>query len=66
LMAPGLVGVRHARETARALGIRLRSLEVRGPSEIDYAVAAITTERAGAVIVLAERTSGASNSASSV
>jgi hypothetical protein len=66
LLAPELVGKRHAQETARALGIRLQSLEVRGPGEFDYAFAAITTERAGAVIVLAERTSGTSNSTSSV
>jgi putative ABC transport system substrate-binding protein len=74
LMAPELVGeqlgnapqVRHALETARALGIRLQSMEVRGPGEIDHAFAAITTERAGAVIVLAERTSRTSNSTSSV
>ena len=74
LMAPELVGkqldnapqVRHAQETARALGIRLQSLEVRGPGEIDSAFAATTTERAGAVIVPAERTSGTFNATSSV
>jgi hypothetical protein len=65
-MASEQVGVRHARETARALGIRLQSLEVRGPGEINHAFAAITTERAGAAIVLAERTSGTSNATSSV
>jgi putative ABC transport system substrate-binding protein len=53
-MAPELVGLRHARETARALGIRLQSLEVRGPGEIDQAFAAITKERAAAVIVIAD------------
>ena len=74
LMAPELVGkqlgnspqVRHAQETARALGIRLQSLEVRGPGEIDHAFTAITTARAGAVIVLTERTSGTSDATSSV
>jgi len=44
--------VRHAQDTARALGVRLQLLEARDPSEIDRAFAAITTERAGAVIVL--------------
>ena len=46
--------LRHAQETARALGVRLQPLEVRGPSEIDSAFAAMTTERAGAVIVLVD------------
>ena len=44
--------VRHAQDAARALGVRLQLLEVRDPSEIDKAFAAITAERAGAVIVL--------------
>jgi ABC-type uncharacterized transport system substrate-binding protein len=44
--------VRHAQDTARALGVGLQLLEARDPSEIDKAFAAITTERAGAVIVL--------------
>ena len=44
--------VRAAQDTARALGVRLQLLEARGPSEIDNAFAAITAERAGAVIVL--------------
>jgi hypothetical protein len=65
-MAPELVGTRYAQERAWALGIRLQSLEVGGPGEIDHAFAGITTERAGAVIALAERTSGTSNSTSSV
>ena len=46
--------VRHAQDTARALGVRLQPLEARDPSEIDNAFAAITTERAGAVIVLVD------------
>jgi len=46
--------VRHAQDAARALGVRLQPLEARDPSEIDKAFAAITTERAGAVIVLAD------------
>ena len=46
--------VRHAQDAARALGVRLQLLEARDPSEIDGAFAAITTERAGAVIVLTD------------
>ena len=46
--------LRHAHDAARALGVRLQPLEARSPSEIDTAFAAITTERAGAVIVLAD------------
>jgi len=44
--------LRHAQDAARALGVRLQPLEARDRSEIDSALAAITTERAGAVIVL--------------
>jgi putative ABC transport system substrate-binding protein len=46
--------VRHAQDAARALGVRLQPLEARGPSEIDTAFAAMTNERAGAVIVLVD------------
>ena len=46
--------LRHAQDAARALGVRLQPLEARDPSEIDSAFAAITTERAGAVIVLTD------------
>jgi putative tryptophan/tyrosine transport system substrate-binding protein len=46
--------LRHAQDAARALGVRLQPLEARDPSEIDKAFAAITTERAGAVIVLTD------------
>jgi putative ABC transport system substrate-binding protein len=44
--------VRHAQDAARALGIRLQPLEARSPSEIESAFAAMTTERAGAMVVL--------------
>jgi putative ABC transport system substrate-binding protein len=44
--------LRHAQDAARALGIRLQPLEARGPSEIDSAFAAMTSEQAGALIVL--------------
>jgi putative ABC transport system substrate-binding protein len=46
--------VRHAQDAARALGVRLQLLGARGPSEIDSAFAAMTTEQAGAVIVLVD------------
>ncbi|HEV8532296.1 MAG TPA: ABC transporter substrate-binding protein [Methylomirabilota bacterium] len=46
--------VRHAQDAARVLGVRLQPLEARGPSEIETAFAAMTTERAGAVIVLVD------------
>ena len=46
--------LRHAQDAARASGVRLQPLEARDLSEIDRAFAAITTERAGAVIVLAD------------
>jgi putative ABC transport system substrate-binding protein len=45
---------RQAQDEARAFGLRLQSLEARDPSEIDSAFAAMTRERAGAVIVLAD------------
>jgi putative tryptophan/tyrosine transport system substrate-binding protein len=46
--------LRHAQDAARALGVRLQPLEGRDPSGIDNAFAAITTERAGAVIVIVD------------
>jgi putative ABC transport system substrate-binding protein len=46
--------LRQAQDAARALGVRLQPLEARDPSEIDKAFAAITTERAGGVIVLTD------------
>jgi len=46
--------LRHAQDAARALVVRLQPLEARGPSEIDSAFATITTERAGAVIILSD------------
>ncbi len=44
--------LRHAQDSARALGMRLQVLEARGPSKIDSAFAAMTREQVGAVIVL--------------
>jgi putative ABC transport system substrate-binding protein len=46
--------LREAEVAARALGVRLQPLEVRAPSGIDSAFAAMTRERAGAVIVLVD------------
>ncbi len=46
--------LRHAQDAARALGVRLQPLEARNSSEIDSALAAITSERTGALIVLAD------------
>jgi putative ABC transport system substrate-binding protein len=46
--------VPHAQDAARALGIQLQPMEARDSSEIDNAFAATTTERAGAVIVIAD------------
>jgi putative tryptophan/tyrosine transport system substrate-binding protein len=39
---------------ARSLAVQLQILEVRGPEELDNAFAAMTKERAGAVLVLAD------------
>ncbi len=47
-------GVRPAQAAARTLGVQLQLLEARDPSEIDRAFAAITAERAGAVIVVTD------------
>jgi putative ABC transport system substrate-binding protein len=44
--------VREAEAAARALGVRLHTLEARNPQEIDSAFAAMTTERAGALLIL--------------
>jgi putative ABC transport system substrate-binding protein len=46
--------VRHTQDAAGALGVRFQSLGARGPSEIDSAFAAMTSEQAGAVIVLVD------------
>jgi putative ABC transport system substrate-binding protein len=46
--------LRHAQDTARVLGLRLQPMEARDPSELDNAFAAMTRERAGAVVVFAD------------
>jgi putative tryptophan/tyrosine transport system substrate-binding protein len=44
--------LRQAEAAARALGVRLQTLEARGPQEIDSAFTAMTRERAGALVIL--------------
>jgi putative tryptophan/tyrosine transport system substrate-binding protein len=52
---PGSVPqVRAAEVAARAFGVQLHLLEARGPQEIDSAFAAMTSERVGALVVLAD------------
>jgi putative tryptophan/tyrosine transport system substrate-binding protein len=46
--------LQQAEAAARALGVRLQTLEARGPQEIDNAFAAMTKERAGALLILAD------------
>jgi ABC-type uncharacterized transport system substrate-binding protein len=46
--------LRQAQDAARALGLRLQSLESRNPNEIDRAFVAIAKEQIGAVVVLAD------------
>jgi putative tryptophan/tyrosine transport system substrate-binding protein len=46
--------IRDVQVAARALGVQLQLREARGPDEIESAFAAMTTERAGAVIVLVD------------
>jgi putative ABC transport system substrate-binding protein len=46
--------LREAEAAARALGVRLQALEARTPQEIDSAFAAMTRERAGALVVLGD------------
>jgi len=45
--------LREAEAAARVVGVRLRALEARVPQEIENAFAAMTRERAGALVVLA-------------
>ena len=46
--------LREAEVAARALGVRLQTLEARDPQEIDSAFAAMTRERAGALLIHAD------------
>jgi len=43
--------LREAEAAARNLGVRLQTLEARSPQEIDSAFAAMTRERAGALLI---------------
>ena len=46
--------LREAEAAARVLGVRLQILEARNPQEIDRAFAALTRERAGALMIIAD------------
>ena len=48
--------LREAEAGARALGVRVQTLEARNPQEIDSAFAAMTRERAGALLILPDGT----------
>ncbi len=48
------LSVREAEVAARSLGVQVQSLEARGPDDFDNAFAAITRERAGALLVLGD------------
>jgi len=48
------LAIRDAKAAAGSLGMQLQLVEARNPSEIDSAFAAMTTERAGAVILLVD------------
>jgi len=48
----GAPQLRQAEAAARALGVQLQRLEARDPQEIDSAFAAMTRERAGALLIL--------------
>ena len=50
----GAAQLREAKTAARALGLRLQALEARAPQEIDSAFAAMTRERADALVVLGD------------
>jgi hypothetical protein len=46
--------LREVEDRAGALGVRLQILGVRNPAEIDSAFAAMTRERAGALLTLSD------------
>jgi putative ABC transport system substrate-binding protein len=50
--------LREAEAAARSLGVRLQALEARNPKEIDSAFAAMTKERAGALLILGDAVFG--------
>ena len=45
------LGSREVEQAARTLGVQLQTLDVRGPNELDSAFAAMTRDRAGALLV---------------
>ena len=49
-----LIPLREAEAAARVLGLRLQTLEARNPQDIDGAFAAMTRERAGALLILSD------------
>jgi putative ABC transport system substrate-binding protein len=51
-----LLAIREVNVAARSLGVQLQLLEARGPNEFDGAFAAMTRERVGALLVLADAT----------
>jgi ABC-type uncharacterized transport system substrate-binding protein len=53
-LAPNVLELREREEVARALGVQLQLLEVRDPHELDRAFSAMTSEHAGALVVLAD------------
>jgi putative ABC transport system substrate-binding protein len=48
------LAIRDVKVAARSLGLQLQLLEVRGPDEFDGAFAAMTKERAGALLVISD------------
>jgi len=48
----GVPQLRQAEAAARTLGVRLQTLKARSPHELDSAFAAMTRERAGALVIL--------------
>jgi putative tryptophan/tyrosine transport system substrate-binding protein len=48
----GVPQLRQVEAAARALGVRLQALEARSPHELDSVFAAMTRERAGALVIL--------------
>jgi len=50
----GAAQLREAEAAARVVGVRLQALEARTPQEIDSAFAAMTKERAGALVILGD------------
>ena len=48
----GAAAMSHVKAAARSLGVEVQLVEARNPQEIDRAFAAMTRERAGAVVVL--------------